>query len=80
MQKIPNEIKKWIQQCNEDERVLIKDLKREDPKGGWKYVRPSVGMSWNGEKLLITSSSLNQVAGAFDEFPENYQYEEVSFL
>jgi hypothetical protein len=35
--KMPKEIKVWIKAVDEEERVLINDLKIEDPKGKWKY-------------------------------------------
>lgn len=78
MQKMPKEVKVWIKTVDEEERVLMNDLKREDPKAGWKYTKPSsLGVAWNGEKLLLTKQAAWQMQYAFEEFPANYNYEIV---
>jgi hypothetical protein len=79
--KMPKEIKVWIKAVDEEERVLINDLKIEDPKGKWKYTKPSsLGVARNGEKLLLTKQAAFQMQYAFCDFPENYSYEVVEAL
>lgn len=81
MQKMPTEVKNWIKQVDEEERVLMNDLKKEDPKGGWRYTKPSsLGVEWNGIKLLLTEQAAWQMQYAFDDFPANYSYEVVESL